>query len=322
MISTVTSTKLQPDSAIADSPYDLTCSENVNFFRLILKLIRMKQWIKNGFVFVPLLFLFAIPSVSQVLSCAVGAFLFCLVSSAVYIMNDIVDVSKDRAHPVKRNRPIASGAVPLGFARILCWILLIAGVAGAAFLNPGLALIILGYFIMNIAYSFLLKKIMFVDVFTISMGFILRLCAGFKVLRKPISDPCTMWFIFFVAFLTLFIGVGKRCNELKTMGGNSGEFRESLKGCSTSQLDQLIVMLMACTIMSYAIFVYTTMIKYLVLTMPLLLLGVFRYHYLNNGSELTGSPEMIIYKDRPIRCCLVFWALILIAICFVQTYFV
>ena len=108
MISSFTSNKFAPDSAIADSPYDLTSSENVSFFRLILKLIRMKQWIKNGFVFVPLLFLFAMPSVRQVLSCALGAFFFCLVSSAVYIMNDIVDVSKDRAHPVKRNRPIAS----------------------------------------------------------------------------------------------------------------------------------------------------------------------------------------------------------------------
>lgn len=322
MISSFSSNKFAPDSAIADSPYDLTSSEKVGFFRLTLKLIRMKQWIKNGFVFVPLLFLFAMPSVSQVLSCALGAFFFCLVSSAVYIMNDIVDVSKDRAHPVKKNRPIASGAVPLGGARLLCCLLLVAGVAGAAFFNPYVAIIILGYFVMNIAYSLFLKKIMFVDVFTISMGFILRLCAGFKVLKKPISDPCTMWFIFFAAFLTLFIGVGKRCNELKIMGSSSGEFRESLKGCSTTQLDQLIVMLMACTIMSYAIFVYTTQIKYLVLTMPLLLLGVFRYHYLNNGSELTGSPEMIIYKDRPIRCCLVFWALILIAICFAQSYFV
>ena len=317
-----TGTGSTSDNTVSITPNDQNGTEKSGFFRLLLRLIRMKQWIKNGFVFVPLLFLFQIPEVNLVWRCALGALMFCMISSSVYIMNDIADVSKDRNHPVKRNRPIASGAVPMGVAFVLCGILLIVGVTGAAMIRSDLAFIVSAYFLMNVAYSLFLKKIMFIDVFTISMGFILRLCAGYRICRIPISEPSNLWFVFFVAFLTLFIGVGKRCSELKTMGNSSTKSRESLKGCSAEQLNQLIVMLMACTIMSYVMFVYTTGIKYLVLTTPLLLLGVFRYHFLSNGSDLTGSPELIVYKDRPIRWCLVFWALSLAAICFAQSYFI
>ncbi|MBO4697951.1 MAG: UbiA prenyltransferase family protein [Lachnospiraceae bacterium] len=307
----------------ANSSYALSTTEQQHIHHLLpslIQLIRVKQWIKNGFVFVPLLFVFGFPSFLQLYNCAIGAFLFCLVSSAVYIMNDIVDVQKDRAHPVKKNRPIASGAVPIPLAYAMIGVLLISSLLGAFYFNKTVALLILSYFVINIAYSLFLKKLMFIDVFTISLGFILRICAGFMILNKNIAEPVNTWFILFVAFLTLFIGVGKRCSELKTLGNNSSDFRESLRGCSIAQLEQIIVMLMTCTIMSYAIFVYASKIILLYATSPVLLYGIFRYHFLNNKSDLTGSPEMIVYKDRPILVSMLVWAFLFALICVAQSF--
>ena len=297
-----------------------TLDAGSKLFRSIIQLIRVKQWIKNGFVFVPPLFVFALPSFSQIAGCAVGAFLFCLVSSSVYIMNDIFDVAKDRAHPVKRNRPIASGAVPMGAAYLVFGLLLTSSLVGAFFFDRIVALIILAYFVINIAYTIFLKKLMFIDVFTISLGFILRLCAGFRILHKPVYESCNVWFILFVMFLTLFIGIGKRCSEMKLLGNDSTGFRESLNGCSIAQLEQLIIMLMTCTIMSYAIFIYISEVKALFITAPVLMYGIFRYHFLNEKSTIAGSPELIVYKDRPMRTCLLLWAVLFISICIVRTY--
>ena len=165
-----------------------------------------------------------------------------------------------------------------------------------------------------------MKKLMFIDVFTISLGFILRLCAGFRILHKPVGESCNIWFILFVMFLTLFIGIGKRCSEIKLLGNDSAGFRESLNGCSIAQLEQLIIMLMTCTIMSYAIFVYTSEIKALFTTAPVLMYGIFRYHFLNEKSTIAGSPELIVYKDRPMRACLLLWAVLFVSICIVRSY--
>lgn len=311
------------DAAIrisAQPAYALDIPEGGRLLKSTVQLIRVKQWIKNGFVFVPLLFVFAIPSLSQITRCALGALLFCFVSSSVYIMNDIFDVAKDRAHPVKRNRPIASGAVPIPVAYLLFGLLLATSLVGAFFFDKVVAGIILAYFVINIAYTLFLKKLMFIDVFTISLGFILRLCAGFRILHKPVGESCNIWFILFVMFLTLFIGIGKRCSEIKLLGNDSAGFRESLNGCSIAQLEQLIIMLMTCTIMSYAIFVYTSEIKALFTTAPVLMYGIFRYHFLNEKSTIAGSPELIVYKDRPMCACLLLWAVLFVSICIVRSY--
>ena len=304
-----------------NSAHEMAGTYNRNVFKLFIQLIRVKQWIKNGFVFVPLLLLFALPSLGQIRNCILGAFLFCLISSAVYIMNDIVDVEKDRTHPVKKMRPIASGVISVGVAYILLGCLLAGALLAAFLFDKTVAFLLACYFVMNIAYSFFLKKIMYVDVFTISMGFLIRVGVGFRVLHLSMDDTVNLWFAVFVVFLTLFIGMGKRHNELKMLGGDSSDFRQSLSECSMEQLDQIMNILMTCTIMSYTMFVFQTQRPLLFITLPLLLYSIFRYHFLENKTDLLGSPEMIIYKDAPIRWCILLWAVLLVGICVGQAYF-
>lgn len=302
-------------------PSDSICEfAHCSMLEHIIRLIRVRHWIKNGFVFVPLLLLFALPTPSQIIRCTLGAFLFCLICSSVYIMNDIVDVAKDRAHPVKKMRPIASGAVPMTIAYILLGLLFVSGLAIACLFDIVVAAVLLGYFVMNIAYSFLLKNLIFIDVFTISLGFILRLYVGFRILGLSIGYSPNLWFALFVTFLTLFLGMGKRHGELKMLGENSTEVRQSLSDYSLEQLEQIIGTLMTCTILAYTMFLFQTQQVLLFTTLPLLLYSVFRYRFLEGKNNLHGSPEMIIYKDRPIRICVILWAILLIGICVGHTY--
>lgn len=307
-------------TGVTDSKVLTKSSSDRSMLINILKLIRVRHWIKNGFVFVPLLLLFALPSPSQFLRCVLGAFLFCLICSAVYIMNDIVDVSKDRAHPVKCKRPIASGAVPMPMAFLILIVLFTGSLLGACLFDIVIAGVLLGYFVMNIAYSFLLKNLIFIDVFTISVGFILRLYVGFRILRLSLNNPANLWFALFVTFLTLFLGMGKRHGELKMLGDNSGEVRQSLSDYSIEQLEHIIATLMTCTILAYTMFLFQTQNVLLFTTLPLLLYSVFRYHFLEGRTNLHGSPEMIIYKDGPIRICVILWAILLVGICVGQSY--
>ncbi len=295
-----------------------------NGFKTILKtflnLLRVKQWIKNGFVGTPVVLLFALPTLEQIKNLAIGIMLFSIVSSTVYIMNDVADIEKDKLHPKKKKRPIASGKVSIRLAYFIMVLMLFACLYAAFWFDRGVAIMLFSYFIMNVAYTFHLKKFMYIDVFIISFGFLLRIAVGLRILDLSLTDPVNLCFGIFVLFLTLFIGIGKRYDELMTMKEDSANFRQSLEDYSIGQLDQTMGILMACAIMSYTMFLFETAITLLFTTLPLLLYSVLRFRYLRDKSALLGSPEKVIYKDAPIRWCILLWGALFVGICAFQAY--
>lgn len=288
--------------------------------KTFIKLIRVKQWIKNGFVSTPVVLLFALPTLEQIKNLIIGAILFSIVSSTVYIMNDVADIEKDKLHPKKKKRPIASGKVSIGLAYFIMVLMLFTCFYSALWFDRGVAIILFSYFIMNVAYTFHLKNFMYIDVFIISSGFLLRVAMGLRILNLSLTDPINLWFGIFILFLTLFIGIGKRHDELKTMKEDSANFRQSLANCSIEQLDQTMVILMTCAIMSYIMFLFKTENTKLLITLPLLLYSVLRFRYLKDKSALLGSPEKVIYKDAPIRWCILLWGALFVGICAFQEY--
>ncbi len=282
-----------------------------------LSLLRIKQWIKNGFVLCPLILLFRLPSMAQFGKAFLAMILFCLISSSVYIVNDIIDLKSDRLHPTKRFRPIASNRVSKWVALLVCGILAAISITGAFLMQEEMGRIILSYFLINLAYSLKLKQYAFIDVFVIAFGFVLRTVSGMIVLNLSIDEGQNVWFLLFVAFAMLFIGMGKRRNELCVMNEKSGEFRKSLENLSVGLLDQITMILMTCTIMAYVMFVSNIKVTIAYVTIALVLYAIFRYQIIqrNDGKEeLSGKPDAILYADRSIRVCVVLWALAFLGI--------
>lgn len=273
-------------------------------FQSIIKLLRPEQWIKNFFVFGALLFSNSIFNGSRVRASIVAFIAFCLISSSVYILNDIVDRENDKKHPKKCNRPIASGRVgvieAIGIGVVLATISLALGVS----LNKYVGLIILLYLINNLVYSFKIKKVILLDVFSISIGFILRLLAGSVAINVKISS----WIILCTLFLSLFLGFGKRRNELIVLGEDAKSHRKNLSQYTEKLLDQIISIVLACTIVFYAIYcAIGSGDENFIVTTILVLFGVLRYYYLMYSKNQGGNPTEIVLKDRQLGGCIALW---------------
>lgn len=307
--------------------------------QLILKEMRPRQWPKNAFVFLPLLFTVRqywrpfSESMWVFLTLTISAFVvFCFASGFVYFVNDLVDVEKDRAHPRKKNRPIASGALPENTARVVAVILLAITVASAVGLDlysqtfplPAEApifpvrfaftLVTLTYLVLQVAYSFWLKNIVIVDVFCIAAGFVLRAVAGAAIIQVPISP----WLYVLTTLLSLFIGFAKRRNELIILEDNAKNHRAILDEYSPDLLDQMISVTMACTVIAYMLYTFTAenlpKNHAMMLTIPFALYVIFRYLYLIHIKNEGGSPEELLLKDRPLFISIVLWGISVIAI--------
>ena len=272
--------------------------------------LRPAQWTKNLLVFAPLLFgrrLFDGPSVGR----AVAAFLvFCALSGAVYLLNDVVDRDRDRRHPLKSRRPIASGQLSVTAA--LCAAAALAAAAlGAAFLvSAPLAAVAAGYVALLAAYSGALKNIVIIDVLTIAVGFVLRAVAGAVAIDVEISH----WLLICTILLALFIALAKRRHELVLLAGDAPGHREILGEYSPQLLDQMIAVVTASTLISYAFYTVSpeTELKFgtpwLGLTIPFPLYGIFRYLYLVHQRDGGGSPADLLLTDRPLLGCVALWA--------------
>jgi len=279
---------------------------------LILNLLRVRQWVKNGFVFLGLLITLQRPNLKHVLTASIGCILFCCISSAVYIFNDIVDAEKDKIHPEKRFRSIASGQVSIKVAMycgctIACVTLFIT-----YYFNLYCGFILTGYLILNIVYSLKLKNYIFLDLFIISTGFSLRLLMGFVLVDKGLEQTVYTWFLLFIIFLTLFIGMGKRKTELYILKGSSNTHRHNLKDYSVELIKEIMPILTACTLITYIVYAIETHVKIIILTIPLVLYSILRYQYLAYKTEIGGKPESIIFYDKPIRICILAWSSIYI----------
>lgn len=262
-------------------------------------LARPRQWIKNGFVLAPLVFTGAFVNRLSLLQSLAALLLFCLASSASYIVNDLRDIDRDRSHPLKRHtRPLASGAVSRGAALALLAVLY-ALLAAAAAWQPAVMGVIAAYLLLNLAYSFWLKELPVVDIFTIAIGFVLRVYAGATALSVPVSG----WMFVTTLCLALFLASIKRRQELLQAGTDS---RAVLKRYSPALADRFADISGTSALLSYSMFVMSARPE-LVVSVPLVLFGLFRYWYVVEQLQGGESPTDALLQDWPLLLCVLAW---------------
>lgn len=287
--------------------------------KLILKEMRPKQWVKNAFVFAALVFdrkLLNLDALEQTLLAFV---LFCFLASSVYIINDVLDLESDRNHPLKKNRPIASGKLPVSIALVVSFILLGIALAGAFFLSKGLLVICLIYFLLNLSYSKWLKHFPIIDVLVIAACFVLRVAAGVSVIEVQRFSP---WLYVVTTLLALYIGFGKRRAEMSALVSDTpSAHRKVLSGYSIEYIDQMITVVSATTIIAYSLYTFSAPNlpenHAMMLTIPFVLYGIFRYLYLIKMRNAGGEPEELLLKDRPLQATILLWGLMVVLIFYI-----
>jgi 4-hydroxybenzoate polyprenyltransferase len=273
--------------------------------------MRPKQWMKNLFVLSPLLFSQHLFEVGTALRAVSAFFLFSLIASTIYLLNDVVDAKKDREHPVKRFRPIASGDLSRGSALALIAVLFAGAVTGAFFLNPPFLFVVLGYFLLNVVYSLALKETVIIDVMSIAASFVLRIVGGAFAINVPVSE----WLLICTSLLALFLGFSKRRHEITLLEGNAGNHRPVLQEYNTYFLDQMISLVTASTLICYILYTVAddTVAKFgsknLLWTAPFVLYGLFRYLYLVHQKKTGGDPTAELLTDKPLLACVFLWGL-------------
>jgi 4-hydroxybenzoate polyprenyltransferase len=286
-----------------------------SLLRALFRAMRPKQWAKNGLVFLPLVFTAnqywsprSSHDVVHVVALTLAAFaLFCLLSSVVYLVNDLADIDKDRLHPVKRRRPLAAGHLSPGIARAAAVVILLGALPTAFLLRASFGLVSLLYFAVTVLYTFVLKRVLLLDVFALAAGFLLRTVAGAEVIGVPVSP----WLYVCTTLGSLFLGFAKRRHELLLLQGDAGKHRAILAEYTPQLLDQILAVITSSTVMAYSLYTFTAenlpKNHAMMLTIPFVLFGIFRYLYLiyvkNNG----GSPEDALLQDRPLLAAVVLW---------------
>jgi 4-hydroxybenzoate polyprenyltransferase len=275
-----------------------------------LKALRFEQWTKNLVVFAALIFAKEFTDRDLVIQSIEAFILFCLASSAIYLINDVIDAKRDRKHPEKAKRPIASGKVGKGNAIVIAVIFIIIAATGSIYLlNTYFFTSIISYLILMLLYSLILKQIVIIDVMVIATGFVLRAVGGAVAIMVEISP----WLIICTILLALFIGFGKRRHELTLLEDSAPDHRGILEHYSVGLLDQLISIVTAATIIAYAIYtlfgdVYEKIgVRHLELTIPFVIYGIFRYLYLIHKRDSGGTPTKILYTDLPILFTVLLW---------------
>jgi 4-hydroxybenzoate polyprenyltransferase len=280
----------------------------VSVLHAVIVSLRPRQWVKNFFVFAAVIFsqnLF-----TPLFWLALAAFaIFCGLSGAIYVINDVADMERDRLHPVKRRRPIASGALPRRLAVALGSLLLVACLGAAFAVSGRFGLVALGYGALLVAYSFGLKSVVIVDVLTVAMGFVLRAVAGAAAVDVEISG----WLVICTILIALFLALGKRRHEYLSLRGEAAAHRPILAEYSEGLLDQMIAVVAASTVTAYALYTMSpeTVAKFhtrlLPLTLPFVLYGIFRYLYLLYRRELGGNPSDLLLSDRALLMNTLVW---------------
>jgi len=284
-------------------------------FTALLKTMRPRQWPKNIFIFAALVFDQQLFNVDSLIRTVMGFALFCLISSSVYILNDILDVEADKQHPDKKNRPIPSGKLPINVAWIAVGVFVILTAGLSYLLAPGFELVVLIYFVLNIAYSIWLKHIPIVDVFIIATGFVLRVHAGVTLISVERFSP---WLYVVMTLLSLFLGFGKRRAELALLTDDASSHRKVLDGYTLPLLDQYIMIVSGTTIVAYSLYTFSAPNvpenHSMMLTIPFMVYAIFRYMYLIEVKHAGGAPEEILLSDRPFQLSMFLWGIVVIVI--------
>lgn len=277
--------------------------------------MRPKQWTKNVLIFAALVFDRQLFQLEPVLRTGAGFLLLCLASSTIYLMNDIADIEQDRQHPKKKFRPLASGSLSVHIAATAALLFALIAIAASFALNPGFGTILFLYLIINLFYSFWLKHIPIIDVMLVASGFVLRVGAGVSLITVERFSP---WLYVCTTLLALFVSFGKRRAEIRLLADKANSHRRVLDGYSITLLDQLIGIVSATTIMAYSLYTFSAENlpdnHLMMLTIPFVLYGIFRYLYLIQIEDAGGAPDELILSDYPLLATFILWGLLSILI--------
>lgn len=280
--------------------------------------MRPRQWSKNVFVFVALFFDRKITDPESVLRTLAAFVLLCLMSSAVYIMNDLVDIENDRQHPTKKNRPLPAGQLNPTTAAAAAVILAGGSLAAGFWLSAGLGWVLLSYLLIQISYSFWLKRVVLVDVLVVASGFVLRIAAGVAVIQVQRFSP---WLYVFGGFLALFMVLGKRRHELVLLGENAGDHRPILKEYNLDLVDRLLGLVTTGAVIAYTLYTFLAeglpQNHLMMLTIPFVLYAIFRYMYLIHVRHMGGAPEDIFLRDRALQAAMFLWAILVFIVLYI-----
>ena len=284
----------------------------------LLITMRPKQWTKNLFIFAALLFDLKLFDLAYVSKTIVAFILFCILSGAVYLVNDLADIEKDRQHPVKRNRPLPSGKLKTSWAVSAAVALPLIALSLSFLLRPQFGLVGLIYFVIQLAYSFLLKNIVILDVMIIASGFVLRVAAGSVVAEAGRFSP---WLYVCMTLLALFLGLAKRRNELTLLDASALQHRKVLGEYSSQLLDEMMALVTSSTVIAYSFYTFSAenlpANKSMMLTIPFVLYSIFRYLYLIHRKDLGGSPEEILVRDVPFIVSNLCWGIVVVLILYI-----
>jgi len=282
----------------------------------IIRSLRPEQWLKNGFVLAPIVFSGLVGDPDAWLRTVLAVAAFCAASSAVYLVNDVIDRDADRSHPIKKSRPIASGEVSVATAMTVAVVLIAAAIAISVWLGGWFPAVLISYVVLVLLYSALLKRAVFLDVLVVAAGFVLRVVGGAVAIDVPVSH----WILVVAYLLALYLALGKRRSELVLLGGEAGNHRVVLGHYTLPMVDQAISVVLGATVLAYALYTVApdTIAKVgsegLLATVPIVLYGLFRYLYLLHRHELGGSPTRALLTDRPLLVCVVVWLAVAAAV--------
>ncbi|MBI4364549.1 MAG: decaprenyl-phosphate phosphoribosyltransferase [Candidatus Latescibacteria bacterium] len=291
----------------------------------VLRSMRVYQWTKNLVLFAGLVFTMKFLDGPYVRDTIAGFFLFSLAVSGMYVLNDILDLERDRLHPVKSTRPIAAGRLSTGAAAGWSFALLAIGLGGSLLLGLRFGGTAIAYVSLTLIYSLFLKQVALLDVVTIALGFVLRAAAGVELIRdraSPAGEAIILspWLLVCAFFLALFLAIGKRRHELATLEADASRHRASLGAYNSRLLDQLVAVVTSATVLAYSVYTIApeTVSKFrgrpLYLTIPFVLYGIFRYLYLMYAEDKGGNPSEHLFRDRPTLINVILWGVALLVI--------
>jgi 4-hydroxybenzoate polyprenyltransferase len=284
----------------------------------LLRTLRPKQWIKNIFVFAALVFDQKLTDWLLLGKTLFAFILFCMISSTVYIVNDLADLEKDKQHPKKQRRALPSGQLKPWFAVLGAVGILAVCLPLSFWLDRYFGAIVLTYFVLNLAYSFALKHIVIIDVMVVATGFVLRVAAGVVVIQAERFSP---WLYVCIIFLALFMVIGRRRHELTLLAEEANSHRKILDEYTIRFLDEMIHLVTTGAIISYSLYTFSAVNlpanHAMMLTIPLVIYALFRYLYLIHVKGEGGAPEMLLYTDLPFLLDLVLWGIAVVLIMYV-----
>jgi 4-hydroxybenzoate polyprenyltransferase len=288
---------------------------SIAWVKPLLKTMRPRQWVKNGLLFIPIVFDRQLTNWPALARTIFGFILFCLLSSVVYIINDLVDLEADRVHPLKKLRPLPSGVLKIRTAKVAGIVLTVVIFIPATLLSLEFALIGLTYLVLNLAYSAWLKHAPILDVMILASFYVLRVAAGVSLITVHRFSP---WLYVFTTFLALYLGIGKRRAELNLLAEEANTHRKSLGEYTLPLLDQLILIVSSSSIITYSLYTFSApnlpANDVMMLTIPFVIYGIFRYLYLLQVKHYGGEPEEVLLTDRPLQASIVLWMLSVLVI--------